>query len=58
MSQILHRSVFSELYRRFGVSSYKNIRQNQYQAVLDFLDDWQESVMDQTAGEDENKARR
>ena len=46
-----YQSVFSELYRRFGVSSYKNIRQDQYQAVLAFLDDWQKSVM----GRDEGK---
>ncbi len=34
------QAIFSELHRRFRVTSYKNIRQNQYQAVLDFLDEW------------------
>jgi hypothetical protein len=34
------QSIFNELHRRFRVSSYKNIRQSQYQGVLDFLDDW------------------
>ena len=45
-----YQSVFSELYHRFGVSSHKNIRQDQYQAVLDFLDDWQESVAERGSG--------
>jgi hypothetical protein len=35
-----YQSVFAELYRRFGVSSYKLIRQEQYKAVLAFLEDW------------------
>lgn len=34
------QAIFSELHRRYRVSSYKNIRQSQYQAVLDFLDEW------------------
>ena len=42
---------FSDLRRRFGVSGYKNIRQDQYQAVLDFLDDWRESAAKQDIGE-------
>jgi len=29
-----------ELYRRFGVSSYKLIRREHYQVVLRFLEDW------------------
>lgn len=33
-----YQGIFRELHRRFRVSSYKNIRQSQYQAVLDFLD--------------------
>ena len=32
--------VFTELYRRFGVSSYKDIPKGKYKAVMDFLDDW------------------
>lgn len=35
-----YQEVFGELYRRFGVTSYKNIRQAHYEAVLDFLDEW------------------
>ncbi|NLS77417.1 MAG: hypothetical protein GXY76_09190 [Chloroflexi bacterium] len=35
-----YQSDFSELYRRFGVSSYKNIRQEHYPAVLSFLEEW------------------
>ncbi len=35
-----YQSIFAELYRRFRVSSYKLIKQGQYQAVLKFLDDW------------------
>ena len=34
------QAIFNELHRRFRVSSYKNIRQSQYQDVLDFLDEW------------------
>ena len=33
------QAIFSELHRRFRVTSYKNIRQSQYQAVLNFLDE-------------------
>jgi hypothetical protein len=33
-----YQGIFAELHRRFRVSSYKNIRQGQYQIVLDFLD--------------------
>ncbi len=32
--------VYMELYRRFGVNSYLNIRQSQYDAVMKFLDNW------------------
>lgn len=38
-----YQGIFAELYRRFGVSSYKLIRQDQYAAVLAFLDDWRRS---------------
>lgn len=38
------QSVFAELYRRFRVSSYKVIRQSQYHLVIDFLDEWAETV--------------
>lgn len=39
-----YQGVFGELYRRFGVSSYKIIRQEQYQAVLTFLEKWRKAV--------------
>lgn len=35
-----YQGIFGELYRRFQVSSYKLIRQEQYEAVLEFLDSW------------------
>ncbi len=35
-----YQSIFGELHRRFRVTSYKNVRQGQYQTVLDFLDSW------------------
>lgn len=41
------QSIFAELYRRFRVSSYKNIRQAQYHLVNDFLDDWHNSLSPQ-----------
>ena len=36
--------VYNELYRRFGVSSYKNVRQGRYGEVLAFLEDWRAKV--------------
>ena len=35
-----YQGIFAELYRRFGVSSYKLIRQEQYAGVLAFLEEW------------------
>lgn len=35
-----YQGVYQELYRRFGVSSYKNIRADQFTAVMKFLEDW------------------
>ncbi|GAC1559931.1 MAG: hypothetical protein NVS2B7_34410 [Herpetosiphon sp.] len=35
-----YQSVFGELYRRFNVSSYKRVRQDQFADVLAFLDEW------------------
>jgi hypothetical protein len=35
-----YQGIFGELYRRFQVASYKLIRQEQYTAVIAFLDDW------------------
>ena len=39
-SKNYYQGIFAELYRRFGVSSYKLIVEEQYQEVLQFLDDW------------------
>ncbi|NJL06214.1 MAG: hypothetical protein HC911_15175 [Chloroflexaceae bacterium] len=39
-----YQGIFGELYRRFGVSSYKLIRIEQYDAVLAFLEQWRGSV--------------
>lgn len=39
-----YQGIFSELYRRYGVSSYKTIRLEQYEAVLAFLEDWRKSI--------------
>ncbi len=38
------QAIFAELHRRYRVSSYKDIRQDQYQPVLDFLDEWMEKM--------------
>ena len=35
-----YQGIFGELYRRFQVASYKLIRQEQYAAVIAFLDSW------------------
>lgn len=43
-----YNTVFSELYRRFGVSSYKVVRQEQYEAVLAFLEDWRIQAREET----------
>jgi hypothetical protein len=39
-----YQAVYQELYRRFGVSGYKTIRIEQYEAVLAFLEDWRKSA--------------
>jgi hypothetical protein len=39
-----YQSVFTELYRRFGVASYKLVRMEQYEAVLGLLEGWREEV--------------
>jgi hypothetical protein len=38
-----YQGIFAELYRRFGVSSYKLIRQEQYAGVLAFLEEWRQA---------------
>lgn len=39
-----YQAIFNELYRRFGVSSYKLIPQSRYASVMQFLEDWRASV--------------
>ena len=39
-----YQGIFGEMYRRFGVSSYKAIRLAQYEAVLSFLEDWRKAT--------------
>lgn len=39
-----YQGIFAELYRRFGVSSYKLIRQGDYAAVLQFLEEWRKAA--------------
>jgi hypothetical protein len=39
-----YQGIFAELYRRFGVSSYKLIRQDQYAGVLAFLEEWRRTT--------------
>jgi hypothetical protein len=39
-----YQGIFGELYRRYGVSSYKTIRLEQYEAVLAFLEDWRKAT--------------
>ncbi len=46
-----YQSVFGELYRRYRVSSYKRIRQDQFADVMRFLDDWHATV----AGADDGR---
>lgn len=38
--KVHYQTIFAELYRRFGVASYKIIRQEQYVSVLAFLESW------------------
>ncbi len=39
-----YQGIFGELYRRYGISSYKLIRQEDYQQVLTFLSEWRTSI--------------
>lgn len=39
-----YQSIFGEIYRRYGVSSYKMIRREQYESVVAFLEEWRKSV--------------
>ena len=40
-----YQGIFGELYRHYGISSYKLIRQEDYQQVLTFLSDWRGSLL-------------
>jgi hypothetical protein len=46
-----YQTVFSELYQRFSVASYKLIRREQYAAVLDFLEEWRKTAVSEQAKE-------
>jgi hypothetical protein len=48
-----YQGIFGELHRRFGVPSYKHIRQEQYADVLAFLDDWRDAAMEGRERQDE-----
>jgi hypothetical protein len=43
------QGIWGEIYRRWGVPDYKHIQQGQFQAVLDFLEEWRQAVL--AAGE-------
>ncbi len=47
-----YQGIFAELYRRFGVSSYKLIPQRKYAAVLAFLEVWRAAATATPPGED------
>ncbi len=47
-----YQGIFAELYRRFGVSSYKLIPQSKYSAVLAFLEDWRTSTLRASSQDD------
>ena len=38
-----YQGIYTELYRRFAVSSYKLLRREQFDSVIAFLDDWREA---------------
>jgi len=46
--KVHYQSIFSELYRRFGVYNYREIRQTDYAEVLTFLDDWRKAAGNKT----------
>jgi hypothetical protein len=47
-----YQGVYGELHRRFGVSSYTMIRQEQYDSVLAFLEDWYDAAKEGRARAD------
>lgn len=40
-----YSQVYGEMYRRYGISSYKNLPQDKYEEVLAWLKDWHEEVL-------------
>jgi len=39
------QAVWGELYRTFGVASYRNLPADQYAAAVEFLDAWRAAVL-------------
>jgi hypothetical protein len=39
------QGIWGEIYRRWGVPDYKHIRQGQWPAVLDFLEEWRQAFL-------------
>ncbi len=48
-----YQSVFTEIYRRYGVSSYKNIQVDQFADVLKFLEEWRSAGAGTKANKDQ-----
>jgi hypothetical protein len=48
-----YQGIYSELHRRFGVTGYKFIRREQFDAVLKFLEDWRRAAGGQEGAGDE-----
>jgi hypothetical protein len=42
-----HQTVYGQVYKFFGVSSYKRIKQGDYERVLRFLQSWRERLLQQ-----------
>jgi hypothetical protein len=40
-------AIYGELYRKFDVSSYKEIPSDRYREAMDFLNEWYHSITDQ-----------
>lgn len=48
-----YQGIFAELYRRFGVSSYKLIRVKHYASVIEFLESWRDRVVPEGASREQ-----
>ncbi len=44
-----YQGIFGELYRRFRVSDYKSLKQERFNQVLEFLDEWYTTAMGSSA---------